>query len=577
MSSLVDGQKRWERWVDRVSRVFAYTGIVLLAVAAMRGLHAEALRRHPHPSPSTTGWLVTGGALALVVFLVLWGVVWWEGRHRRKVVGEGHIADRRVSGIGPVDAVSTTLLVTATLRFLSRVNHVVEVGDGYYDHVVETEWVLPLSRDAQSPLDEPASAGGTRLMYLLPVMRLARNRLVDNFVVRDATGARISPCNTQEFCGVVRAIVEDWAGAVLGVDATEAVDELVAAAQFEPTDMNSTSDTTSEGSEPELVALLKAKTSPPSGWPEGEGDYWPALRDNLIAFCTAVMEAHIIFVPIVGVPGERVVLEHAFTRQPTFTTTRLVRDRLRYFLGLRPYRHELTITGHAHAASYHLQFRAAADQYVHECNVEGLYPPGLAVAPPATNVVVAPLDGTGARDAHIYVRPAENPRRIARARLLLRLDCREKPPGLLGIVALVAVAQLLLIWIVGKFYAEYFPGPTGKGPATDVPALLLALPGVAAAWLGAQFTSERLRATSIATVMGVFVCGALAIGSTVGAVSRSGGSLIGSHIGLEHPYWVLLMLLSALLSADLLARSAARGYRYARRVNNGGTTARVLV
>ena len=134
---LVD-RRRWEKWVDRLCKPFGYIGVALIAVAVMRGMRVQALGSHRHPASETTGLLAAVGVISVFIFIILWALVWWEGRRRPVPPTGGHAADRRVTSVVGVDAISTTLLVTATLRFLSRVNELVEVGDGYYRHSVET-------------------------------------------------------------------------------------------------------------------------------------------------------------------------------------------------------------------------------------------------------------------------------------------------------------------------------------------------------------------------------------------------------------------------------------------------------
>lgn len=162
--------------------------------------------------------------------------------------------------------------------------------------------------------------------------------------------------------------------------------------------------------------------------------------------------------------------------------------------------------------------------------------------------------------------------------LLVSVDCREKPPGLLGIVAVVALAQMVLIWVIGAFHSFYFPAENvakasaavngvNSGGATDVVAILLALPGVVVAWLSAQFSGERFRSTSIATVVGLLGCAVIAVGSTAGAVVKTAGGVFGAGIGTEHPVWLMVMVLSAVLAMDLTARVVARSLRFGARIN----------
>jgi hypothetical protein len=554
------------RLLRRTIGPVAYVSLLAVALALMRAGHIAALKpRDTYFSPAWTSVLFLGGCTGLLFFLAGWLILYWPGRAVSTpppVQGESHTIEDGAA----VDAVSTLLLAGTTLRQLVRVNEAIQVGDGYYQHDVTSEWLLPTERDASK---QAAESGGAPPTFYVPVVRIARPRVVDNMVVETAFGERLSPCNSDEFAKIVKRIVEQGTKALTGGTLTEklkqAIDHLVRDAQFDTGLANAAPGNGPRGSapahSPELVACLDSLPVP-AVW-KGSEKYWEEIRDSLRAFCNAVGDAYMIFVPLKAMPGDRVVLRHTYTRHHQLIVPK-GRERARLYLGLRPHTHRLTTQEHVYAQSYHLRFVAPEGQYVFGCRVEPY--PELS---PKRNVVVAPVKGAGARDyAHVYVRPYESPVRNRRHGLRFELDCREKPPGLLGIVALVAIAQALLIWVVGKFYGTYFPAAKAQARDSfgDVPALLLAVPGLAAAWLGSQFTGQRLRATSLATIVGVLVCGAIAILSTAAAVSRTAGTVVGSGLGIEHPVWVLFMLSSWVLAFDLTVRTFARSWRFTYRL-----------
>jgi hypothetical protein len=87
--------------------------------------------------------------------------------------------------------------------------------------------------------------------------------------------------------------------------------------------------------------------------------------------------------------------------------------------------------------------------------------------------------------AHFYARffPAPNEGEVLPE---FRVSFWEVPPGSLFRAAVVSVSTALLVWLVGWVLARV------RNPATDVPAVLLAFPAVAAAWLGFDEKRRRL-------------------------------------------------------------------------------------
>lgn len=113
----------------------------------------------------------------------------------------------------------------------------------------------------------------------------------------------------------------------------------------------------------------------------------------------------------------------------------------------------------------------------------------------------------------------------------------------------------------------------------DVTTILLALPALLAAWVGAQFTSERMQWTSLATLAGIALTGALAVASTTVAVWKGAGVDISDEgwLGVNHPAWAFLMIASALLAGDMLVRATTRSIRFARRLALAGLVERYVL
>lgn len=482
------------------------------------------------------------------------------------------------------DLRSAVLLVVDTPRFSTRAVEKINVEDGYYRHSVSREFVLPVQTDegtrlegdpegllSHLPGDEMAARLLARLgfgdrdgrasrTFLLPILRVRRGVLVDNLEVRTPDGQRVSTLNTNEYCGVIRSLITIYTLALaetedLSDQQQEGIAEIVRQAHF----IAASGDEEPANDDP--LPWLEAIAVPTRYGPDSErAAAWRESRSRLDQFCRAVRDAYIVFVPVEGRPSARVVLDYVYTN-PHRLSTLGARDRLRYGLGLRPHEHRLSLSEHRWSQSYHLEFWAPYNQYVQKCVVRPLKPRPTGAA--AGNIVDYAASGVHGCDyAHVYVREGGRERIRDRAELAVELDCREKPPGMLGNVAAIALAEAVLIWVIGIRHDFYFGSGTNANLVNDLPALLLAAPGVVAGWLGTQISAERLRSTSMATMVGLIVCGLIAIGSTGLALLKTSGGSFASWLHVEHPTWVAFMLVSAVLCVDLTLRLLVKSRRF---------------
>lgn len=567
------------RALDRLSLVLSWVGLALIGLGLARLGRLEVMGSSPFSSSVAVTMVLFGAVLTLIYVLA------WLLLHRLAPVPEQSDDHVEQAAIVPTesiefDRVSTVLLLINPTSYCTRVVESVEAKDGYYEHCTSADFNLPSRHD-------PILRGAT--VYLIPILRLARGSVVDNVRVADGTGRRLPTLNIRDFAGIAHANIINTLSALsdgeqLPTSVRELLEETLTLVTADGPLMGTIQAEAPDRDEGRWERALNDLARPAS-W-DGRVEEWRLLRLRLAQFCEAVADGHVVLAPVSGAPGEMVTITCAYSRGQRFERKRPARlDSLRYLLGLRPYKHKLTLTEHRLAQSYHLEFKAPNDQYVFDCSVSQIGD-GRRAAQAKGNLVIFPRGGSGARDyAHVYIRQAHSERATNRAPLLVTIDCREKAPGLLGIVAMIVVAQALLIWFVGAFHHYYFPDDQGgtsavssvSSASTDVPALLFALPGLAAAWLGAQLTPERLRATSLATVVGTLLAVILAIASTAGAVVKSAGGLAGSLFGIAHPAWLVVMLFSAVLAIDLSVRAVVRGVRFTKRINHPGVVERHLM
>lgn len=549
-----------------------WLGAALVALALARLIHADAFG--PQHWRRSTSLILLGGGVGLG--LIASGN-WWLCHRRRVGADSAPGPTELVVATRPstdYDILSTGLMTIDTSRFSTRTVEVIKVADGYYRHELTREFTLPKATDPPGGRRIPLVGRDTRgsATFLLPVIRLSRDVLVDNLEVRTPDGQRMSTLNIAEYYGLIARVVRAYVKVLsdrdeLTPEQQASIDVMLESAGFLDPDAPDDRD---------APRAARAALGPdPFAWiwslplsPERDRDAvkWEPLRARLHQFCKAVSDAYIVFAPVTAAPGDRVVLSFAYTSAHRPREHGL-RDRMRYRLGLRPHEHRFTLTEHRWAQSYHLEFWAPFEQYVYATDVHRL----RAKADYPGNMVEFFPDGRQGSDyAHVYVRESDRTRYRTRDEMVFEVDCREKPPGMLGIVMVVAFAEAALIWVVGWRHSFFFPDAVLGSSAVEgnnLPALLLALPGVVVGFLGAQFTGEKLRSTSMATMWGMVLCGLIAIGTTAVALAKTSGSAIGEALHADHPIWLGFMVVSLVLAGDLFLRNWIRSRRFSRRIN----------
>jgi hypothetical protein len=183
------------------------------------------------------------------------------------------------------------------------------------------------------------------------------------------------------------------------------------------------------------------------------------------------------------------------------TAMRTWRGLLEVLLGTRPVSIKVSLDNAWTCQSYHVIVRCPDDLYVSKQDV--LWPSSGYLGRQARNAPTTPhvrfRRRLGQSYAHFYGRYLPEPRTMVigsgdsarrqreRSPKLL-LDFAEVPPGSLSRAALAAIAAVFLVWTIGYGVTHIHDGVLN----TDVPALLLAFPGVVAGWLGFESVTHRL-------------------------------------------------------------------------------------
>lgn len=345
----------------------AYLGVVLVAVALARFWHFEVIGSH-RTDDETSGLILAVGIVLLAVRLVYWLRVWWTPFRRGESLDE--LRDGLIHPVPPpsgVDVVSTVLLVLDTARYLPRVVEEIQVGDGYYVHNLSSQFHLPRDRD-----DGIQDKDG---LFLVPRIRIGRGAVYDNFIARDASGSKLNTLNTDEVAGLNEHIIKTLVRGLVATDSLDAITTSIVDSILEHIRRDGPLEGTAEALEatppstfdpidrlvglarPDMYAMQAAE--------------WETARLRLSQYCKAIARDHIVFAAVEGRPDSRLTVEYTYTRRHA-PENPARREKVRYWFGLRPHKHDIPVLDHIVARSYHLEFRAPMDQYVYECSAQAI-------------------------------------------------------------------------------------------------------------------------------------------------------------------------------------------------------------
>jgi hypothetical protein len=226
----------------------------------------------------------------------------------------------------------------------------------------------------------------------------------------------------------------------------------------------------------------------------------------------------------------------------------------RTVFGLWPYVQHISIVHHYETNSYHFRYAVDDDQYVYDVR---LVRSTAGNRDDTVRVTHTKPESQALSYAHLYLKAGLHTGH-PESQVYVRLDTRERPPGVLGTVAVVATIQALVVLGITIYYQRIFHGHhrlTG-----DIPALLVAIPGLFSAWIASQLTPRRLQGTAFSSIGGMAFNGLLAILGSVLAIVSSVGSdhpavhLFWDSVNLPHPEWFLLLTLCTWNSLNLSLR-----------------------
>lgn len=274
----------------------------------------------------------------------------------------------------------------------------------------------------------------------------------------------------------------------------------------------------------------------------------------------------------VGLPGVRVsgsiTVSYSRSVRLDFSENDGLRDRLRGYIGLQPYKFRFPLTLPYAASSYHFRMKAPPSQYLFTQYLQDtdgrLSVEKLSKTPDDTSPPYIRLRQRGAPPyAHLYIRDLNA---IPRRQLATVVRFHEIPPGALGSAAILSFVLAAFVLALGALI------PASYSLNSDVPALLLALPAVSAALLGQALDAPVLANTSLKTRLGLTMTFGLSGLGIVLYLAQANGYLRepGAHLSIlglvsvpiRDYGWLGLFGLAAANFAQLAVSTLARTYTY---------------
>jgi hypothetical protein len=220
------------------------------------------------------------------------------------------------------------------------------------------------------------------------------------------------------------------------------------------------------------------------------------------------------------------------------------KERLRGTFGVQPWIYRFPLGYERTTRSYNLRFVTADDQYVLRLSVQRRHADGTLASDPGHLAATRNSSAHTMPFVHLYLRPLADV--IARGELRVRIAMREKPPGVLGLVALIGIAQVLLIVTTLAFYNRIFSQTGFRSTSSDVAALLQASPGLVYAWLANQLAPGRLARVPLSAIGGIALNGFGALfAAMLAMLSASGVDPLCfdiDGIAIAHSLWIILII-----------------------------------
>jgi hypothetical protein len=463
-------------------------------------------------------------------------------------------------------------------RYTHRIIHEVSPGDDYLMNVIVREMTLPRATDSEEPHT-----------YYIPLLYPERGVLLDDLGVEseDVDRVRIVPSSLAHtlMYDMLVFLTEDRFNPHADPERTRSLREKFIA--LVPVLLSDMSVDHEPGEPPQARdALRELARMPP---PQPASPSWAVEAESVVHLWEAAFTSYIIFGEVTAAPGAPLSLKVSYAK-PVSASERIDaeqhdrlhprawawRDHLRAFFGVRPYVYRFPLQYERATASYHVRFVAPTDQYVSQTEIRRSTLLSRKDEKP-TLVVARSDDSSTMHYVHLNLRPLGDVTSVGELRM--RLGLRERPPGLLGLVALIGVIQLVMYALTLGWYDHLFS--SDAAPAADVPTLLLAIPALISAWMANQIGPGRLRRMPLTAVLGIAYNGLSALVATSLALLASRGIEVHvlplGRIDVVHPLWFALLIASVFVTGNVVLRWMQSTYIFVGRLRRGPSLERYLV
>ncbi|WP_089213224.1 hypothetical protein [Streptosporangium subroseum] len=461
------------------------------------------------------------------------------------------------------------------------------------DALVEPSWMEGFTGLSVPAEDDSAGNEGASETYV-PILNCSKKEMIDNFQVRDREGRSVDILCYEETLQLISSSLHFLVHAALrqtprrgaanpdGIDAAEAI-FLMLTCGNKPIPHKTIEKMIA-------IALFRIGIN-------AQSDIEPRNVTWLKEFVRTLARSTPVVAVISDMPdSRRLQISYSRTTIPPNKSKHL-RHWIRLMLGLRPVTLQMAPDMAFTSKSYHLQVRAPESQYLMEqtlrctecekklsgsevetdgrgdcAHIQSLTEKDRLRTSGDRDPYFQLLLKRGQNYAHLYTRDFSG---LQWKKIKVSVSFGEVPPGTLASAVITAVTSFLLI--VAVAIAEV----RGIERDSDIPAVLLVLPAIAASWFGFSSDTEAILRSSLAARCSLILGGFVSIAASIvfvvsGSTAQKGGaegtaqaidqvSGTASLMGIEVRWWWLVLIYLA--SANLvyvLIQSIIRSNSYRR-------------
>ncbi|SCG39529.1 hypothetical protein [Micromonospora inositola] len=411
----------------------------------------------------------------------------------------------------------------------------------------------------------PHAENGGRVLYV-PVVQPRKGELVDNFHLRNARGDSLPTMSYEESIRLASAglrLLIEMSGSEQVPPAHRTLGEAERAAELALLQIVATRGPMNSQVVDRKMDIILEKIK--------FRDDESRLRVRKYVAALSSSYPIVAVVPAAEATSGRLLLKYERTFVPS-SLTRGWRGLLRLSLGLKPDQVAVPVELALTAESYHLRVNAPSNKYVlkqflqcRHCRTlatrkwRGMQPRGMKDEDDKQGLCAHKVGPAvevdhhfrvrrrrGQNFVHVYMRGyAKASPKMRDLQVLARF--KEVPPGARGRATVTALATTLLIAVAGNLVGTAHGAQVG-----GLPALMLALPAVAAGWFGMASDKDALVGGSLLARLSLIVSGAVSVAAVVLYLGSPAPAPAGSiaqplsFVGITDWRWIALCAVSAL-------------------------------